>query len=276
MIKDVMVYLDGSPGDEMRLAAVDNIATLFQSYVIGLYVNPLPAIASVDVWTGDADRNADSLHQAKEEGDAMEAVLAMRLARLERPTEIRRFDVLAHDIVDVAAREARSADTFVALRPNGELQEPEELVEGVLFGSGRHLFLVPEVERSRGAFHHVLIAWNGTRECTRALTEAMPFLHRAEEVTIVVVGDKGAIGSLSMAGSSAVNHLKHHGIDAALVGVGRRKSDIGTTLIAEAEERKADILVMGAYSHSRLRERLLGGVTYELLHESPIPLLVAH
>jgi hypothetical protein len=71
--------------------------------------------------------------------------------------ESRRFDVLANDIANIAAREARAADTFVALRPNGAM-DPERLVEGVLFGSGRHLFLFPEAERPRIAFDRFLIA----------------------------------------------------------------------------------------------------------------------
>ena len=86
---------------------------------------------------------------------------------LDRPAEIRRFDVLADDVANVAAREARSADTFVALRPNGSL-DPERLVEGVLFGSGRHLYLVPETERPEVRFrsHCRRLEWQpgiGTR-----------------------------------------------------------------------------------------------------------------
>jgi hypothetical protein len=88
--------------------------------------------------------------------------------------------VLADDIANIAAREARSADTFVALRPNGAM-DPERLVEGVLFGSGRHLFLVPETERPKIAFDRILVAWNGSGESARALAEAMPFLYGANE-----------------------------------------------------------------------------------------------
>jgi hypothetical protein len=181
MIKDVMVCLDGSAADELRLAAVADVARLFDSHVIGLFLNPLPVPAPAEADVAGAALAADLRERAKEAGDRTEAILANRLARLNAPVEIRRFDILADDVANIAAREARSADTFVALRPNGS-QDPERLVEGTLFGSGRHLLLVPEENRPKPTFDRILVAWNGSRESARALAEAMPYLHKAKEV----------------------------------------------------------------------------------------------
>jgi nucleotide-binding universal stress UspA family protein len=156
------------------------------------------------------------------------------------------------------------------------LEDPERLVEGVLFGSGRHLFLAPDKRRGESSFDHVLVAWNGSRESARALAEAMPYLHRARGVSAVVVDESPLVEERALLGSDAVNHLKHHGIDASLHHVKNKNGDAGATLIAEAKRRKADLIVTGGYGHSRLREWLLGGVTYELLHKAPNQLLVAH
>jgi nucleotide-binding universal stress UspA family protein len=277
MIKDVMVRLDGTAADDIRLTAAQAISERFNSTIVGLFLNLMPMLVA-DIETG-MFTVPDLIRQAREAGDRLETILAARLKDLDYRTELRRFDVFIEDLADVAAREARSADVFVAMRPNGSnepFREPQNLVESVLFGSGRHLFLVPEREPTPPPLNHILIAWNGSREAARALAEAMPYLHKASSVTVVIAGEPIPGDPQEMLNDELEAHLKHHDIDAEIRRVKSEDGDHGSAIMHEAKRRKADAIVMGGYGHSRLREWLLGGVTYDLMHESPIPIVIAH
>jgi nucleotide-binding universal stress UspA family protein len=275
LIKDIMVRLNGTSADSLLLEAAKNISQAFDGKIIGLLLNPLPLPIPLNI-VGAATIQDDLLRLAKDKADEIEAELTARLAKLDRPSELRRFDVLSGEIIEVATSEARSADTFVDLRPNGALDHCDHLVEEVLFGSGRHLFLMPQESHPRCSFDHALIAWNGSRESTRAMAEAMPYLHRAQVTSVIVVDESPAAKAQAVLGFNAVEHLKDHGIDARLSHLESREGGTGTTLVAEAKRLKADLIVMGGYGHSRLHEWLLGGVTYELLHNAPVPLVIAH
>jgi nucleotide-binding universal stress UspA family protein len=275
MIKDVMVCVDGTRADEARLAAVDQIAEYFDSHIVGLYLNVLPLLIPAE---GDPTSAAESVRlvdKARAVGDKVEAKLRQRLARLQKPVELRRFDTFGDAIGGIAAREARTADVFVAMRPNGSSREPESLIENVLFGAGRHLLLVPERRTAATAFDHVMIAWNGSREAARAVAEALPYLRKAATVSVVIVDDDEPVEDQATLGEDLVEHLQHHGIGATIHRV-MKNGEIGSTLIAESKRLKPDMIVMGGYGHSKLREWLLGGATYEMLHKSPVPLLIAH
>ena len=275
MIKDVMVHLDGTAADEVRLAAGNDIADVFHSHIVGLFLNVLPVLIVPEDGIGSM-QSAELLNQARTAGDKVEEKLSQRLTRLQKPVELRRFDILNDTAGDVAAREARTADAFVALRPSGASRGAEDLVEGVLFGSGRHVWLLPTRKSAKAAFDRILVAWNGSRESARALAEALPYLHKAKEAVVVVIDETSATEGQAIVGKDAINHLRHHGITAVLHRAIVRDNDIAATLIAEARRLKSDLIVMGGYGHSRLREWLLGGATYKLLHKSPVPLLIAH
>lgn len=271
-----MVRLDGSAADETRLAMAHHVAETFQGHIIGLFVNVLPLLAPVD-WAGVGSVTAvDLIEAARATGDAVEAELAQRLERLERPMEIRRIDALAEELGLIASREARTADVFIAMHPGGANPEPRQLVETVLFESGRHLLLVPSGQPLAGPFERALVAWNGSRESARAVAEALPYLGKMKSVAIIVVDDGAPVDEAALKGVDLKQHLRRHGVDAVLHHTPRSGS-VAATLVAEASRHNADLMVMGGYGHSRLREWLLGGVTHEVFKTTPrVPLLIAH
>ena len=188
MIKDVITWLDGSVSDEIRIAAALDLARQFESQATGIFFNLLPPPpAPIEGDLTGALSIAALMDQAQASGDKIDKTIVDRLKRYDIAVEVRRFDILASDVADVAVREARCADTFVLIRPNGS-QDPDRLVEGLLFGSGRHILLVPEAERPKSiVFDRILVAWNGSRESARAVAEVMPYLHIAKEALVVVV-----------------------------------------------------------------------------------------
>lgn len=276
MIKDVMVRLDGSSGDDARLAAATQIAAIFESHVTGLFFNVLPPTPIPDALGGAANPSNQLLDAAKEAGDKIESELFRRLTRLPQPANLRRFDVAgSSDIADAVLPVARTGDTFVALRPNGRANEPQDLIENLLYGAGRHLFLVPDDWTGLAPLDNVVVAWNGSRESARAVAESLPFLRQAKKVGVLTVEGEHQITD-ALKANDAVLHLRHHGIDAVKYRAIGEEDDTADVLIAECRSLGANLLVMGSYGHSRLHELLPGSTTSRMLRRSPFPLLIAH
>jgi nucleotide-binding universal stress UspA family protein len=278
MIKDVMVRLDGTSGDDVRLTAASQIAEIFEGHITGLFFNVLPPPPITDgLNVANASQATKLLATAKQAGDAIEATVFERLTRLQQPTNLRRFDVVGDDdISDTALPLARAADAFVALRPNDRSEEPEGLIENLLFGTGRHLFLVPSDRKAMTQLDNIVVAWNGSRESARALAESLPYLHLARKVGVLVVEGENPTEADALKGNDAVLHLRHHGINAVKYRAIGEEDEIADVLIAECRRLDANLLVMGSYGHSRLHELLPGSTTDRVLRRSPFPLLMAH
>jgi nucleotide-binding universal stress UspA family protein len=278
MIKDIMVRLDGTSADVPRLAAVNQVAEIFESHVTGLFFNVLPSLIPDALNDAGVDQAARLLDAAKKAGDIFEATALERLTRLQWPTHLRRFDVIGDDaIADTTLPLARTADTFVALRPSDQSNEPDGLIEDLLYGTGRHLLLVPGDQKITAPLDNVVVAWNGSRESARALAESLPYLHQAKTVGVVVVLEsEHPTEAAALMGNDAVQHLRHHGINAVKYRTTGEEDEIADVLIAQCRRIGANLLVMGSYGHSRLHELLPGSTTTQVLRRSPLPVLIAH
>jgi nucleotide-binding universal stress UspA family protein len=147
--------------------------------------------------------------------------------------------------------------------------------EAVMFGSGRPTLILPQ-KRSRAiAFGNVAVAWDFSRAAARAVSDAMPLLEQAKKVRIVTVLSEKRLDSKHSAEELAKN-LSRHGIEIVLDRVDAGGRPIGTVLEAYVASHQLDLLVMGAYGHSRLREFVLGGATDSLLSKPPLPILFSH
>lgn len=274
MIKNVMVRLDGTSRDDGRLAAVNQIADIFESHITGLFFNVLSSASESDA---DAAQGGKSLDTAKHAGDIIEGTVFERLSQSQHPNCLRRFDVAYEsDISDAAMPLARTADVFVALRPNGQANEPKGLIDSLLFGAGRHLLLVPDDRKAIAPFENVVVAWNGSRESARALAEALPYLREASRVGVLVMHPESWTQADPLRGNDAVLHLRYHGINAVKYHAVAEEDEIAETLVAECRKFDANLLVTGSYGHSRLHDLLPGSTTDRVLHRLSLPLLIAH
>jgi nucleotide-binding universal stress UspA family protein len=179
------------------------------------------------------------------------------------------------DAPDLLIREARLRDlTIVPAISEGT--NYLWYAESIVFGSGRPVLLLPQRSHARElALDTVVIAWDGSRPAARAVADALPFLERAKTVRIVTVLNEKELSSESPAAELS-KYLERRGIDATpdcIDAAGRR---IGEILSSYLTSNQADLLVMGAYGHSRLREFILGGATRSMLSNPPLPILLSH
>jgi nucleotide-binding universal stress UspA family protein len=278
MIKDILVHLDGSAEDEVRLAHGEAVASAQGAHLTGIFTNPLPELlitTPMDGGAATAQVLAEIEQQARLEGDTVNRRLSERLARLGVSNELRRVEATPGGLSAAVASQARCADLFVATRPYREAGAPlwDELIEAVLFGSGRGLLLVPPERPPQGRpVASVLVAWNQSREAARAVREALSFIEKATRTVILLV-DPEPDDAIE---PGIAKHLLRHGAAAEIANVEGRGHRVGEVILDEAGRVSADLVVMGGYGHARLRERVFGGATLEMLTASEYPILMAH
>ena len=174
----------------------------------------------------------------------------------------------------IVPRVARFADLVVAARlGKDELDVTQSItIEATIFACGRPILLAP-TEPAKPSSGIAAIAWNGSTEATRAVAWALPFLAGAREVKIMTVLEQPEMAEDA---EGLVGYLQRHGFNATVSPYEADWRLIGEALLGEAEKAPVDLLVLGAYSHSRLRRLVLGGVTAKVLEGAKMPVLMVH
>ena len=173
----------------------------------------------------------------------------------------------------VVPRMARFADLVVAARPTDELDVTQPVtLEATIFGSGRPIMLAPA--KPPANFPTVIaIAWNGSTEASRAVAAALPYLAGAKTVMIIVVPESDTMAEDA---KGLAEYLLWQGVNATVKTYAPDFRHVGEELLAEATKAGAELLVLGAYTHSRLRQMIMGGVTRQVLAGAAIPVLLVH
>jgi nucleotide-binding universal stress UspA family protein len=271
MLKDLLVFVDDQPNWAERLRVAAALARRHDAHLTGVHVSgygPLPPVLD-----GIAVEQVVA---------AQEEVFREAAAKAEANfREAMRREGLRHDwraargpVANTAALEARCVDLAIVGQPSPDGDawlRPED----VALLSGRPVLVVPYAGRFERTAENPLIAWKPTREAARAVHDALPLLAAAKRATILVA-DADVDEDGEAPGDELAVHLSRHGIAAT---VERTLSDdipVADVFLSRAADLGADLLVMGCYGHSRMRELVLGGMTRDIIDRMTLPVLMAH
>lgn len=279
MIRDLLVPLPGTSGDDTALRAALEIGARYDAHVIA--VLPAPMLTSTEVPWGLTSPEVIAAITVEYERatDARADALRERLSHETVSWELRVESSRLLTSPAAMARQARYADLSVVSAPGAGNETAVDMAHfnALLFESGRPVMVVPRRASGPIAIDRVAAAWKPTREATRAVHAAISLLApKSFDVIVVDALDDAFDVREGEPGADIAAHLARHGFS---VDVAQRRSgtmSVATTLLLHAAEREAGVLVAGGYGHSRLREWVLGGTTRELLMALERPVLFAH
>lgn len=268
----LLVHAERGLAASKRTEAAARLAHDLGAHLLGLGAETFEPIATPDPFTGYAAGEWISLIQGE---------IAKNLAAAEEDfrRDAAEADFEWRSVQDYPSRAltnlARAADLIV-MSPRGDggptrAADPAEVV----MAAGRPVLLVPP-NREHLRAKSVVVAWKDTRECRRAVMDAMPFLQRAEDVIVLAVCSKDAADDAVFATDDVVANLKRHGVTARAQVVTAPGSQTTAEINRIASLNNADLVVAGAYGHSRVREWVLGGVTDDLVHQPETFVLMSH
>jgi nucleotide-binding universal stress UspA family protein len=273
--KDILVVIDNAATAARRLATAAALAKRFEARLTGFFATGLPAATSFGDLASGAQLVDAYMAAQRDEAVRAEAAFRQELGRLQLTGDWLWREA---DITESVTTVGRLFDLVVLGQtdPDADSPVPRILPEDLVQALGRPVLVVPYVGEFT-SLGHVMIAWNGTREAARALFDAMFIIERADAVTVIEVDAPGAAGSPpSHLAADLVAALKRRGIEAAAESTVTDGTPVADIILSRAADLTADLIVMGAYSHSRLRELVLGGVSRSFLQEMTVPVLMSH
>jgi len=275
MIKDMVVNLGLGANDPASDFAI-SVADAFEAHVLGVAFVYDPVIPG-SVMGGIPPEFIES-QRRESENKVQQAIARFEQVakRVGVAYETRTLNASIAGAADRLGHLARRFDLAIVGQPERERAATAEVVdEGVLFDSGRPVMFVPYIQKSGLKLDRVMLCWDGSRAATRAINDAMPFLEKAKQVELVIVSSKAGKAN-ELTGADMGQHLARHGLKVEVKRITSPDIDVTSTILSYAADSSADMIVMGGYGHSRLREFILGGVTRGLLETMTVPTLMSH
>lgn len=278
--KTILAVVNFESDLKASLASAIQIARLFDAHLTVLLVSetePLPFYGYggkgfTDIWVKEGEERATALTEATEKVEHLLEIEGLSFDVRARQSVVARED-------NLVARHAIYADLAIICRAQGgELDTVEtQAIDGALFDSGRPLLFVPFGKEPVSLGKNILVAWNSRREAAEAVSHSLPLLMKANTVTLLVADPEvGPEDHGEVPGADMALVLARHGIEVDVRVAESNGREIADVLQEEAAGIGADLIVMGAYGHSRMRENILGGTTRDMLEDCRVPLFLAH
>lgn len=281
--KDILVALDGLKQTQLRIQLGATLAERFGAHLVGLHTGLAVAPERPRGYFEYFDRSlieplyGDLAERMRAEAEWTRRIFEDTARRQGISAEWR---LASGYPSQTAALHGRYADLIML----GQLDPDDSqaallrpLPEEVAMAAGRPVLTVPYAGQWDQIGSRVLIGWDGSREATRAVNDAMPLLAAATAVTVLAVDPASTpAGHGDMPGADIGLHLARHGVTATVETTVSSGIGVGNVLLSRASDLGADLLVMGAYGHSRARELLLGGATHTVVESMTLPVLMSH
>jgi nucleotide-binding universal stress UspA family protein len=278
--KDLLVVLDSEATANERIELSSALAERFSSHLAALYPLPMPEAprhlgyydpALLDPFFAELREKArNAAVKVRETFDHAAGLRGLSTEWREIPEGPDADPALHARYADLAILGQLDPD-----RAETELIRPRP--EQVALASGRPVLIVPYAGHFDNVGRRVLIAWSATREAARAVSDAIPLLTSAELVTVLTIDPReGPHAHGELPGADIALHLARHGVKAQVERTVSAGLPVGEALLSRAADLGADLIVMGAYGHSRVRELLLGGATRSVLRSMTVPVLMSH
>lgn len=268
----------GASQDDAELERVMSIAMALDAHLSVLVVGlapPPPAspygVVSNDVWAGEIQEGQDNVQQRAD-------AIAEKLSAAGQSANVEAQYVDRGTVATLAARFARYADlALVPIEADGFESIQSWVMNGALFESGRPLLLLPSGAIAFPAVRRVMIAWDASVEAAKSVRDAIGIMQSARSVEIVLIDPVPSYeGHGPEPGADLAAYLARHGLRPNVHRLPREGMEIGEILCRAARDLDCDLIVMGGFGHSRLRQRIFGGTTATMMRKAPVPVLMAH
>jgi nucleotide-binding universal stress UspA family protein len=273
---EIVVFIDGHTETAGILEFAGILAQEHGARLISVFMQPEPTVTPAETFArGKGMETIIEVHQAQ-----LERIETERRAQFEGivrrhgiRSEWRSLPYLSSEV----GVHAYYADLVVIARPEsvGQTAGPPGLAESLVLSSGRPIIMFPP-HGTVSQIRRILVAWNATRESIRAVADALPLLVKAKAVQVLVVDhERNRAGHGQEPGADIARHLTRHGAQVEVQRLSSGGKDVGQLLLSQAAAFGAELLVMGAYGHSQLREWMFGGVTRTVLYQAVLPVLLS-